>query len=764
MSTPNDFDRRLPAINPDQSSGAVSWQRQQSPIAMAPTALKVSTNGQMPEAGFDVKTLLKAFRRQWMPALAVGLVLMVIAAGVAWVVVPRSKYGARATLLVNTARSKIIFETAEPSLDFPTYQKTQVALITSRMVLNAVLRDPKVAQLPTVRDQLDALEWLEKDLKVEFPGGSTVLQISLNGDNPTDLAAVVNVVIDRYMDMIVDEEGRIRRKRLEDLQKVYDTEAARLKEERNALRNLSLNIGTADTPTAMLKQQFDMQTLSLAQQERVGLHSRIRLAEIKVNMIEASRNSMGGGNSQIAFAANPPIDSDPVLQTLVTRRDEAQRKIADFERKYRKTFDVAIQKTRGELATLKKAISDRRNDLLTRGPTPVAEGPQAVEGKSELDAARDELRLLVQWDKALEQDIDEKKNDVKMQNLTTQDMQTESERIAMIAATATGVGAEVEKLKLELTAPPRVRLLNKADVPKQKDEAKRMKMVGAAALGAFACGLLGVSLWEYRTRRVYSTHEVVQSLGLNLVGTLPALPVSSGRALSRRGQAELDRWHSLMVESIDATRTMLMHVARVEGLRAVMITSALKGEGKTSLSSHLATSLARAGLKTLLVDSDLRNPSAHRLYDLPPEPGLCELLRGEITLEEAIVEVVGPSPLGTLSVLPAGRCDPQALSALAQDGMRNVLAILKTQYDFVIVDSAPVLPVADTLLLGQQVDAVLFSILRDVSRINHVHAAYDRLSRLGVRMLGAVINGDSPSSYGSRYSYGYGYGSSNKAK
>ena len=94
-----------------------------------------------------------------------------------------------------------------------------------------------------------------------------------------------------------------------------------------------------------------------------------------------------------------------------------------------------------------------------------------------------------------------------------------------------------------------------------------------------------------------------------------------------------------------------------------------------------------------------------------------------------------------LWVLPAGTWDQHALQALAQDDVRTLLEELKQQYDFIIVDSPPVLPVADSLLLGQHVDGVLFSILRDVSRAPAVYAAQQKLQPLGIRILGAVMTG-----------------------
>jgi capsular exopolysaccharide synthesis family protein len=188
---------------------------------------------------------------------------------------------------------------------------------------------------------------------------------------------------------------------------------------------------------------------------------------------------------------------------------------------------------------------------------------------------------------------------------------------------------------------------------------------------------------------------------------------------------------------VDAARAFLLHAARQQETRVVMVTSAVGGEGKTSLATQLAASLARAGRKTLLVDFDLRNPAAHRLFDLPRGPGVAELLRGEASLEA----VVHPTANGSLALLPAGQCDEPAVQALAREDLARLFARLKEQFDFVIVDSAPVLPVADTLLVAQHVDGVIFSILHEVSRLPRVYAAYQRLGMLGIRLLGAAVSG-----------------------
>src|SRR5208283_1568943 len=190
-------------------------------------------------------------------------------------------------------------------------------------------------------------------------------------------------------------------------------------------------------------------------------------------------------------------------------------------------------------------------------------------------------------------------------------------------------------------------------------------------------------------------------------------------------------------------RTMLLRASKFESLRVIMVTSALKGEGKTSLSCHLATSLARAGRKTLLIDCDLRSPAIADVFGSPRSPGVCEILRGEASLDE----VIWQSPVKSLFLVPAGRCDTTTLELLGQDRFTHTLSILRERFEFIIVDTAPLLLVTDSLILSQYVDSAVFSILREVSQIRPVQEAYKRLSSLGVPILGAVVSGVARSSY-----------------
>ena len=195
-----------------------------------------------------------------------------------------------------------------------------------------------------------------------------------------------------------------------------------------------------------------------------------------------------------------------------------------------------------------------------------------------------------------------------------------------------------------------------------------------------------------------------------MVGELPNV---SGRVWRRiKGGKGPSVLKALMAERIDGTRTALIHTTSADPPRVVMVTSAEPHEGKTTTASQLAASLARSGRRTLLIDADIRNPGAHRVFEMPQDPGLCELLRGEAERDA----VIHPTRTANLWLLPAGRCDLRSVQALSTSYLGTAIAALCVQFDYVVIDSGPVLKIADPLLIGQHVDAAIVSVLRDVEQ------------------------------------------------
>ena len=182
-----------------------------------------------------------------------------------------------------------------------------------------------------------------------------------------------------------------------------------------------------------------------------------------------------------------------------------------------------------------------------------------------------------------------------------------------------------------------------------------------------------------------------------------------------------------------------------------MITSAVGGEGKTTLAAQLAGRCANAGLTTLLIDADLRRPSLGEILEVPEGPGLAEVLLGEADPEAAMV-VIGNA--GGFHLLPAGGGGHDPSRLLQGERLGQLLASLREAFDIVLIDAPPVLPVPDALLVGRWTDGAVVAVRHDSSRFPLVERAQKRLTSIGVPLLGAVVNGVRPaeSSYGA-YDY-----------
>jgi capsular exopolysaccharide synthesis family protein len=275
-----------------------------------------------------------------------------------------------------------------------------------------------------------------------------------------------------------------------------------------------------------------------------------------------------------------------------------------------------------------------------------------------------------------------------------------------------------------------------------KHEALGLKVASLAGVGVFLVVALGISYIEFRYRRLNDVGEVTRGLRLPVVGTIPIVQ----RAIGRKSSAGIQQ---VLIESVDMARTLLLHQFRQKNLRIVMITSAGSGEGKTLLSAHLAGSLARAGSRVLLIDGDLRRPSLHKVFGLESGAGLGDALRGEVQLSA----VIRPGPMEGLWVVPAGTADVMSLRALVHGTLNKLLEAVKQDFDFIIIDSAPVLPVADSQLIAQAVDGVILSVLQDVSRLPSVYAAYERLMMFQANVLGVIMHGGPSTHQGSDYPY-----------
>ena len=679
----------------------------------------------------DARGLMRSLRRRWRMASFGGLFLAVLSALVIYFYLPPPKVTARVMLFVSAKRPKEIFDTRESMAEYRTYQQTQTTLVTSRLVLEEALKQPEIDRLGMLKRHDDRVGWLDRSIKVDFPNGSELLTISLTSESPGDSAKLVNAVADSYMKQIVDEESKERLARHKRLKTLFDGYQQKLREKREESRSLVETVGLNDKSSIALRGQVAAQQLSLVKQELLQHRSDLRKAVVTEKVL-ATRLGKRAGEVLPSSAIEKLVETDPTimkyrdeLATLTNKRTRLLHQVRNPRDPSVVRVEELILESRGKLEARKAVV---RPVVVQRATENDATGTP-----DELEQLRSNIEILREQEKAVLTQVEDLDQDLKSFSVKSMDLHWIEDEIALASEAAKTVGSEVEVMNVELQAPPRIRLIERAEAPPLGDPTRRTKICLATAIGVLFSFMGLVSLLEFYARRIDSPEEVTESLGMRVVGTLPMLPTPSS-SRGQKGEGELSR--RLLVESIDAVRTMLLHASRVESVRTVMVTSAAKGEGKTSLACHLATSLARSGRTTLLIDCDLRRPSVHRLLDETRGPGLCELLRDKIGLEDAI------RPVGSgLSVITAGMADDLAIESLASNRLSDLFARLKQDFDFIIVDTPPLLLVPDALVLSQHVDAALFSILRETSRLPDVHAAHGKLSLLGVRILGAVFAG-----------------------
>lgn len=696
-------------------------------------------------AGPDALGLLKALRRRWALALIASLLASALVGGATWFLVPPSKYTARATLHASAHPHQVIFDTREQQTNFSIYQQTQIQLIKGDMVLLAALEKPGIENLLTIKEQADPVEWLNKELIVGFPANSEVLHIALSGSRPSDLSKLVNAVVDAYHDTVVNDEGIQRRKRFGELGDYYKRYQRDLQVKRDALKDKVGVLGSDDQETLAKMQQTNDQLLANARAMQMQCDYDLHKAKTELSIQEDALNQL---------RAAPPISDEevevliaqhPGIRALEDQLKPLKSRIGNAGQKARNQRDPSITRPVHEVEQIEVELKALRSQLRMKAVADAHE-ERLREAKANVAKARQEVVKLAQSRDFAGQKVSQLSQMKKEQARDTSDLKSTKDEIATAEDAERKIAQELEVLKVELNAPARIKVLAKARVPIIKDESRSVKIGGTAAAIALISVLLGVSFWEFRSRRIETVDEVIDGLGMRLVGTLPNLP-----ARADSGSSADQRKHQLLVESIDSARSLLLHMARTEGVRAVMITSAVKGEGKTTLSGHLATSLARAGRRTILLDCDLRNPSLHKLFDISVEPGLAEVLRGE----SDITEVIRPTVAEYLWIVSAGGADPQAIQGLARGTLGSIIDRLRDQFDFIIVDTTPVLPVSDALSVSDHVDGVIFAVMRHTSRGPKVYAAYERLAALGRRILGAVVAGGLKDVN----DYGYYYGS-----
>jgi capsular exopolysaccharide synthesis family protein len=679
--------------------------------------------------------------------LCLGL-LFAPAAGVgAWFLLS-AKYTAFARLYVASSPLWIVSRNAdvpEATRDFLTYLKTQADSVRSRPILYTVLQREDVRTLPSVVQQVDPVLWLEETLKVETQENSEFINVSLSGPNPEELVVLVNALTEVYLGENHRLEEKRRAERVQALEKILTDTRENLRKKKNELRGLADQFGTTDKGALTQKQLNLLAEFGELKKQLSQVQIERMRAEMRLEAHKATEKNQGESVLVPETAVNQALETDAVGKDHLTRIARLEEVISDYEANARyPEKESTYIRARQRVESHKKALSKRRQELRVELAKGVGLNSRA-EYHIKLSQLEQDLLPLARQEEALRKEVDKLKTDAEKVGTSSTTVEMLREEIKVDEQFSDKVGAQLDQLRVELQSPHRVNLYQEAGLQK-KDTKKQLAATILAPLGVLGCICLTISWLEFRLRRIRTAEEVIKGLGMRVMGAVPDVPQASRRLLVGTAAEQGSGEH--LLESIDSIRTVLLRDASVTATRIVMVTSAIAGEGKTTLASHLASSLAHAGRRTLLIDCDLRRPAAHQMFELPLQPGFSEVMLEEVHVAEATMSTA----VSGLWVIPAGQWDREVLQALAKGGLEQIFDKLRAEYDFIVVDSHPVLTGTDSLLIGQHVDAVIFSLLRDVSQTPRVYAAYQRLAALGIRVLGAVVNGSREEGlYGSGY-------------
>ena len=275
-------------------------------------------------------------------------------------------------------------------------------------------------------------------------------------------------------------------------------------------------------------------------------------------------------------------------------------------------------------------------------------------------------------------------------------------------------------------------------------------------LGVVVGLMLGVGLAFLRETlddRVRSREELERITGWPTVGLIPVIPAAGGDG--SHDLATLEAPNSPAAEAYRTLRTTVQFIGLERPLEVLQVTSAKPAEGKTTTASNLAIALARAGKRVILLDADLRKPRLHSEFGISNATGFTSMLLDAQLVGDAFHR----TSLTNLVVVPAGPVPPNPSELLSLPATRRVLDLLRSECDVLIVDSPPVLPVTDALILSGYVDGVLVVANAKEAQVSTLKRMHELLEQVNAQVIGVSVNyvdAESGSGYG--YGYGYGYG------
>ncbi len=573
-------------------------------------------------------------------------------------------------------------------------------------------------------DEGQILNRFSKSVSVHLVRGTRLITIECEAADPVVAGKVPNLLIDEHKKMVIEEHEAMSRDAVKflvsqvDLLKVKldkskqalqkyreDTKAVALEDSRNTidagLRDLNAKLTDAKTARVRLESDY-------AQVKEIGRETPEQLLTIPsistaAQVLEQKKN-LTAQEAELANRSHRYLPKHPRYIEAKVRLDELK-------------------------AGLNRAILDAADGLATALRAAQINETKIAEATHEQEKKSLELGRLAIGYEALSREIDS--DNALYQNVLNRMKETD---------VLSGIQPDV------------VRIVQRSDTPVSPSKPRRLLILAGALAGGLALGICIALLRLVLDRSLKTVDQAESFLQLTVLAAIPRQSLRIGRS---RGLATISEPQGAIAESFRSLRTSLALLGEPGQRRTFLFTSAVQGEGKSFSASNFAVSLARQGLRTLIIDADLRLPTIEKVFFKKPaaHPGLADVLGADLAVSNAWQD----SEIPNLAVMTAGNRPQNCAELLAGPAFDRVLRQAQTSFDAIVIDSAPINAVSDTLLLVKLVQSVCLVVHSANTPRNAVACAVRKLREAGAPIAGVVVN-FLPQQSGSAYHYHYSTG------
>jgi polysaccharide biosynthesis transport protein len=563
--------------------------------------------------------------------------------------------------------------------DFNIYKETQVNIITSPTVIeDAIISHTELLTLERIRGSEDAQAEIRSALNVAIVKNTNLIQVETTCESPHEAAFIVNAVVDAYLKRASDNSDEDSKHKRDRLMAAKREKEDQVKQRRERIKELQEKFGAADVRDLQNRNTMTIDAYARFSEQLTTIEIEIEKAEARVAQLQSEQpgTTPQDDPQKLKRMVTDLFYKDPKVAAIVEKQEKARAQLDKLKRNIRDPLDPALTTPRKDLrdaATQLDKLWEQLESVLiehARNGSGRVDGPD--NSLKESEARLMELR-------AQQVKLTEKLNQVKVnhkaEGANGLALQFEQLDLGRDQTYLDKLDQSLADLEFESRYPvARIRKEFEAK-PSPKSTSYRLKMMAIAPVGML-CGVLALMVFlELHAGRVADPEELTARVRVPVVGIVPPLPKvrPQGVLFSARDEFRAQRQLDQFVQSLDHLRVALCSGRDAWGRerRCILITSACGSEGKTTLAAQLAERCVNAGLRTLLIDGDLRNPTLTRMLDVPDHRGLINVLRGEVLADEAI-SVVGGG--GGFHFMPAGtpKVDPSRL--LHGDRLGKMLA------------------------------------------------------------------------------------------